>query len=74
MCETKKSRTRLGDWIDKRGIKQKELVKITRISKNTVSKACTDQDYIPRQDTMKKFLKGIRKIDPQSKMSDFWDM
>ncbi|MBT2701114.1 helix-turn-helix transcriptional regulator [Bacillus sp. ISL-40] len=69
-----KPRSQLGKWIDQKGLEQQDLAKDANVSKNTVTKACSDKDYIPRQDVMKKLLKAIRKVDPQAKMSDFWDM
>jgi predicted transcriptional regulator len=69
-----KPRSKLGKWIDQKGLEQQDLAKIANVSKNTVTKACSDTNYIPRQDVMKKLLKAIRKVDPHLKMSDFWDM
>lgn len=69
-----KTRSQLGKWIDQKGLEQQDLAKDANVSKNTVTKACSDKDYIPRQDVMKKLLKAIHKVDPQAKMSDFWDM
>jgi predicted transcriptional regulator len=69
-----KPRSKLGKWLDRKGLEQKELSKASKVDKNTITKACNDKDYIPRQDVMKKLLKAIREIDPGANMSDFWDM
>ena len=69
-----KPRSKLGKWLDRKGLEQQDLAKVSKVSPNTITKACTDEDYIPRQDVMKKLLKAIRKVDPGAKMSDFWDM
>ena len=69
-----KPRSKLGKWMDKNGFEQQDLAKTAKISKNTVSKVCNEKDYIPRQDVMKKILKAIRRVEPNAKMSDFWDM
>jgi transcriptional regulator with XRE-family HTH domain len=69
-----KSRSKLGRWLDKKGLEQQELARAAKVSKNTVSKACNEKDYIPRHDVIKKLLLAIRKIDPNVKMSDFWDI
>ncbi|MCM2534627.1 helix-turn-helix domain-containing protein [Neobacillus pocheonensis] len=69
-----KPRSKLGKWIDQKGLEQQDLAMDANVSKNTVTKACSDKDYIPRHDVMKKLLKAIRKVDPNLKMSDFWDM
>jgi transcriptional regulator with XRE-family HTH domain len=69
-----KPRSKLGKWMDKKGLEQQELAKVAKVSRNTVSKACNEADYVPRHDVIKKLLNAIRKIDPNVKMSDFWDM
>jgi transcriptional regulator with XRE-family HTH domain len=69
-----KPRSKLGKWMDRRGLDQQDLAKAARVSKNTISKACNEKEYIPRQDVIKKLLTAIRKIDSNAKMSDFWDM
>lgn len=69
-----KPRSKLGKWLDKNGYEQQDLVEASKVSKNTISRACNEKEYIPRQDTMKKILKAVRKKDPGIKMSDFWDM
>ncbi|WLR41413.1 helix-turn-helix transcriptional regulator [Bacillus carboniphilus] len=69
-----KPRSKLGKWLDKKGLEQRDLAKASKVSPNTITKACNDKDYVPRQDVMKKLLKAVRKIDPNAKMSDFWDM
>jgi ribosome-binding protein aMBF1 (putative translation factor) len=69
-----KQRSKLGKWLDREGLEQQDLANEAKVSKNTVTKACNEADYVPRQDVIKKLLKAIRKIDPGAKMSDFWDM
>lgn len=69
-----KSRSKLGKWLDKQGLEQQDLVSEASVNKNTVSKVCNDGDYIPSQAVVKKILKAVRKIDPNAKMSDFWDV
>jgi predicted transcriptional regulator len=69
-----KPRSKLGKWMDQNGLEQQELAKIAKVSQNTVTKACREKEYVPRQDVIKKLLKAIRKVDPNAKMSDFWDM
>jgi len=60
--------------LDKKGLEQQELARVAKVSKSTVSKACNEKDYIPRHDVIKKLLSAIRKIDPDVRMSDFWDI
>lgn len=69
-----KNRSKLGKWLDRRSIEQRDLEKASKVSKTTVSKACNDKEYIPSPGVMKKLLKAIREIDPNVKMDDFWDI
>jgi predicted transcriptional regulator len=69
-----KQRSKLGKWLDSMGLEQQELAQEAKVSKNTITKACNEKDYVPRQDVMRKILKAIRKVDANAKMSDFWDM
>lgn len=69
-----KPRSKLGKWLDKHGLDQQDLVKQAKVNKNTISKVCNDKEYIPTGKTMKKILDAIRKIDPNVKSNDFWDM
>lgn len=70
----RKNRTKLKKWLDRQGIEQQELAKKSKVSVQTISKACRDTDYIPKPEIMKKLLHAIRKIDPYAKINDFWDM
>jgi transcriptional regulator with XRE-family HTH domain len=69
-----KRRSKIGKWIDKNGYTQEDLVREAKISRNTVSKVCSDPDYIPSPTVMKKILKAIRKIEPGIKTDKFWDI
>jgi predicted transcriptional regulator len=67
-------RTKLRKWLDRNGFTQEDLVHTSKVSRNTISKACTDKEYTPSTGVIKKILKAIRKIDPEVKANDFWDM
>lgn len=69
-----KKRSKLGKWLDKQGYTQEDLMKASKVSRNTVSKACSDPGYIPGPNTMRKLLNAIRKIDSNKNMDDFWSM
>lgn len=70
-----KKRSKLGKWLDKRGISQQWLAKNSKVSRSTVSELCkADANHEPTQGTMKKILNAIRQIDPNVKINDFWDM
>ncbi|HWO98762.1 MAG TPA: helix-turn-helix transcriptional regulator [Bacillus sp. (in: firmicutes)] len=70
-----KKRSKLGEWLDKRGISQQWLSKSSKVSRTTVSDLCKgESEHAPTQSTMKKILKALRNVDPNVKADDFWDM
>jgi DNA-binding XRE family transcriptional regulator len=71
---TGKRRSKVGKFIDKHGYTQEELREASRVSRNTVSRACNDPKYVPSPTVMKKLMKAIRSIDPGAKADDFFDI
>ena len=69
-----KSRTKLGKWLDKRGITQSWLMKKTGLNKNTISDLTIDKDRSPTLKTMQKVIKALKEIDPKVNSNDFWDV
>jgi predicted transcriptional regulator len=69
-----KPRTKLGKWLDKRGITQSWLMKETGLNKNTISDLTSDKDRSPTLKTIQKVIKALKKVDPGVKSNDFWDM
>lgn len=70
----RKKRSLLGKWLDKSGYNQEDLVKISKVSRNTISKACSDPDYIPSPQVAKKILKALREVDPSVRADQFWEL
>jgi predicted transcriptional regulator len=69
-----KPRTKIGKWLDNRGITQEWLVRKTKISRTTISKIASDKDYSPTLPTIKKIMKVIKEVDPKAKSDDFFDI
>jgi transcriptional regulator with XRE-family HTH domain len=69
-----KPRTRLGRWLDSKGITQEWLVRKTKLNRTTISKIASDDEYSPTLPTIKKIMNAIREIDPNAKSDDFWSM
>lgn len=69
-----KRRTKLGQWLDQRGVPQQELVKRCRVSKTTVGRLCSDEDYSPTLKTAKKIIHALRQFDKNVNYDDFWTM
>lgn len=66
--------TQLGKFLDRNGLDQVDLEKEAKLSGPTVSKACNDNDYISGPTVAKKILVAVKKIKPNAKSTDFWDM
>ena len=71
---TGKKRTQLGEWLDRKGYTQEDLVKASKVSRNTVSKVCSDPEYTPSTNVMKKILTSLREIEPNINVDDLWKM
>lgn len=69
-----KDRTKLGIWMDRRGIKQEWLVKKSGLNRNTVRLACNEEEHIPSGSTMMKIIKALREVDPSVRADQFWDL
>jgi transcriptional regulator with XRE-family HTH domain len=72
--ESGKKRSKVGKLIDKHGYSQEELREESGVSRNTISKACNEPDYVPSPAVLKKLMKAIRKIDPGAKADDYFDL
>jgi predicted transcriptional regulator len=69
-----KPRTKLGKWLDARGITQEWLVRKTKLNRTTISKISSDDEYSPTLPTIKKIMKALREVDPAANPDDFFDM
>lgn len=69
-----KPRTKLGKFLDLRGISQEWLVRQTKVSRNTISKLSSDESYSPTLATVKKVMAAIREVDPTARPEDFFDI
>jgi predicted transcriptional regulator len=69
-----KKRSKIGKFIDKHGYTQEDLMKAAKIGRSTASRICSDPDYSPTVNTIKKIMKAIRQIDPNAKSDDFFDI
>ncbi|MBP1935041.1 transcriptional regulator [Ammoniphilus resinae] len=70
-----KPRSKFGKFLDSNGIQQERIREISKLNKDTVSKACNDNDYMPSSKTIKALLSAARKLTGKNVKSDqFWDM
>lgn len=63
-----KERTKLGKWMDLKGIKQGDLP----VNKNTATRLCNDLKYEPYEDTILTVISFLRKKGHNVSVSDFW--
>lgn len=70
-----KKRSKLGKWLDKRGISQTWLAAKSGVNRNTINALTSgDSDRAPTTRTIKKILKALREVDPTIKGDDFFDL
>ncbi|MGW9128123.1 transcriptional regulator [Paenibacillus chitinolyticus] len=69
-----KKRSKLGKYLDNRGIKQNWLVEAAELDKNTVSQLAKDDDWLPTSRTMKRVLEALRRAGHNVRQDDFWSM
>lgn len=69
-----KQRSKVGKFIDSHGYTQEDLMRVSRISRNTVSAICSNPEYIPSTQSLRKLMPALRKLDPNVKVTDFYDI
>lgn len=68
-----KSRSRLGKFIDQRGITQDQLSKMSKTSRNTISALCHGgKSSGPYEATQIKIISALRKAGYDVRPEDFW--
>ncbi|WHX61575.1 helix-turn-helix domain-containing protein [Peribacillus frigoritolerans] len=70
----RKPRSKVGKLIDKHGYTQEEFVSASGISRNTISRVCSDPKYVPSSGVLKKIMKAVRSLDTGAKADDYFDL
>ncbi|MFY0805007.1 helix-turn-helix domain-containing protein [Peribacillus frigoritolerans] len=70
----RKPRSKVGKLIDKHGYTQEEFVSASGISRNTISRVCSDPKYVPSAGVLKKIMKAVRSIDEGAKADDYFNL
>ncbi|AZV62386.1 helix-turn-helix transcriptional regulator [Peribacillus frigoritolerans] len=70
----RKPRSKVGKLIDKHGYTQEEFVSASGISRNTISRVCSDPKYVPSAGVLKKIMKAVRSLDTGAKADDYFDL
>lgn len=67
--------TKLGKKLKKEGKSNKWLQEKTKLNKNTITQLTSNNDYEPKQSTIKKVMNVIRKeIKKDAKPEDYFDI
>ncbi|MGO4346309.1 helix-turn-helix domain-containing protein [Paenibacillus sp. MCAF9] len=67
-----KDRSRLGKWLDRKGVTQEWLAKETGLNRSSISDLCDGTVNSPRSGTRSKIIKALRQYDPNVSASEFW--
>ncbi|MDX8366800.1 helix-turn-helix domain-containing protein [Cytobacillus sp. IB215665] len=62
-------------WLDKSGISQQWLSKSSGVGRTAISNLTQGNSvHTPNAQAIKKIMKAIKKIDPNAKVDDFFDI
>jgi hypothetical protein len=65
-------RSKFGEWLDNRGIKQQWLVEKTGLSKAVISQLAVEDDRSPTYINAMKIEKALREVVPSVRAAHFW--
>lgn len=68
----RKTRSRLGKWLDDNEVSQEWLSKETGLNRNTISDLCDGTVDRPRNATRLKIIKALRQVDASVSATEFW--
>jgi|GEM_PF-6537392 len=70
-----KERSRYGEFLDKHGVRQEEIVSIGNLNRETVTKACRESDPKFREITKDALVEAANKrTGKRMEKNDFWPM
>ncbi|MGZ4160347.1 MAG: helix-turn-helix transcriptional regulator [Neobacillus sp.] len=70
-----KKRSKLGKWLDNRGISQTWLAQKAGVNRNTINDlAAGNTDRAPTIRTISKIVKALKEVDPSIRADDFFDL
>lgn len=67
-----KERSRLGKWLDRKGLTQEWLKNETGLNRSSISDLCDGTVSNPRSVTRMKIIKALRQVDPNVSANDIW--
>ncbi|WP_261381602.1 transcriptional regulator [Paenibacillus cremeus] len=71
-----KKRSKFGRFLDTFGIKQERVREVSKLNRETVSRACNDDEYIPNGGTIRSLMQAARKLTGKDDIdpTKFWPM
>lgn len=69
-----KKRSKFGEWIDQKGIKQQWIAEKSGVSRSTISQLANEAERMPTLKNAKKIINVLKEIDPNVNQDDFWDI
>lgn len=73
MNQLGKKRSKLGEFLDYHKITQSNAAGRAGVNKETMSRLCNDDSYIPAFRTVSKIMRVVREVDSGVKISDFFN-
>jgi len=73
MFNVGKKRTLYGEFLDKNKVLQERVREVTRLNKDTVTRACNDMDYKPKRSVEKLLVDAAEELTGiEVEAKDFW--
>jgi putative transcriptional regulator len=70
-----KKRSKLGRWLDRHGISQTEFSKLSKVSRPTITRLCSDDEHQPNMKTANKVIRALKDLTGKDiDHNDFWSM
>lgn len=68
-----KKRSKFGEYIDKKKIKQKDIEEATGLHRNEIAWLCNEEKRSPYVETRQRIVSALRKLGHDVRADDFWD-
>ncbi|CAM2950293.1 HTH cro/C1-type domain-containing protein [Paenibacillus sediminis] len=70
-----KKRSKFGSYLDRNGIEQERIREISKVSRDTLTRVCSNPGYYPSGTTMRRLIDAARKLTGDNvSQNDFWPM
>ncbi|MRX54715.1 helix-turn-helix domain-containing protein [Bacillus idriensis] len=73
LFDVRKPRSRFGAWLDRKGLTQKEVARKAKISEMSLTRMCSDRDYVPKISTWVKVERALKSMGYSVDRDKFFD-